>query len=451
MQVEKVVKFCLRVNPALSIVKFLSKISAYVFYLKASWYNCTMKNHMILWKWQILGKFRNYWFAFLGLVFSLMSCSEKMALDSISEDDAIIWKTSLPHYLSEVFFYKNQVVYFTQKEISKNKLVALAPNTGELLWESDAFALSQTIDRMLDIHYFTDISGNIFLISDVKNTLAFDLDSHKLIWKKTRNTTHIGGMSIAGNKLFVSTSDKSGSSLWSYELNSGIESLVLSLTPNDFGSPDFSPNVGSPVKWTNPSGETILIMANFLFHHQTEDSSRMDVFAWNLDDNSPYWYAENIDVGANSRPLIEDNRVYFKGINSVMCLDAADGKVIWKTPQKAPLAKMNGPLIWLAEDKLVVIGEEPNIFALDKETGKTLWTSKKHTHGAYANTRYHDGKVWSNGSGLLGFDAHTGAQVHQWNYGQPFWQNTTCRDPNSNHIFTANYEYLFCLDPFSMD
>lgn len=88
--------------------------------------------------------------------------------------------------------------------------------------------------------------------------------------------------------------------------------------------------------------------------------------------------------GSRSQPTVVDGMIYAcSGMGRVACFDAATGKEKWGVDMIADLKGKGSYFGYsesvLVDDKLVYCfpgGAESNIVALDKLTGKTVWTSK---------------------------------------------------------------------------
>lgn len=78
------------------------------------------------------------------------------------------------------------------------------------------------------------------------------------------------------------------------------------------------------------------------------------------------------DKGASGTPLVVDGRVYVTGAQTVYCLDAKDGTELWKAATKGDTCS-SSPL--LVDGRLFVLSGV--LTALDAKDGKLLWTQLK--------------------------------------------------------------------------
>ncbi len=98
----------------------------------------------------------------------------------------------------------------------------------------------------------------------------------------------------------------------------------------------------------------------------------------NVDDLSVAWVADIPGVGAFGRyaatPVIDDDVVYSQDLASnVQALDLESGEVLWTKRYDEPTYGPNG--VAVAEG--LVFGATPtNAFALDRETGKEVWSTR---------------------------------------------------------------------------
>jgi len=102
--------------------------------------------------------------------------------------------------------------------------------------------------------------------------------------------------------------------------------------------------------------------------------------------------------GPNATPTVEGNTVYsFSRKGHVLALDAADGHVIWsknihtELGVKTPDWGFSGsPLV---EGQLLIINAGPAGMALDKATGKVLWSSGKESAGYSSPVPFNPGQT----------------------------------------------------------
>jgi outer membrane protein assembly factor BamB len=143
-------------------------------------------------------------------------------------------------------------------------------------------------------------------------------------------------------------------------------------------------------------------------------------------DNGPGWTKPGGSYpGERSTPTIDNDRIYaFSAMGRLACLEAATGKEIWaknlteeytaKLPTwayaESPIVDGNKVVSWIGGEKAAVV-------ALDKMTGKKIWTTPSTGQaGAYATMIKfdHAGQriyVNANQGGFLGVNGETGEQL----------------------------------------
>lgn len=83
------------------------------------------------------------------------------------------------------------------------------------------------------------------------------------------------------------------------------------------------------------------------------------------------------EFGAASSPVLVDGRLLLAQDHDadsfVMCLDAASGEILWKTPREG-LRSYSTPVVWTIGDRqIVVVAGALTLTAYDLESGKPLW------------------------------------------------------------------------------
>jgi len=248
------------------------------------------------------------------------------------------------------------------------------------------------------------------------------------------------------------TSNSQESALYSYAIQSGVKQRLFSITKDLEGDGKYEPALCMPVKWVDPNGNELLIIHN---RGWSGNDYRMDVMAWNLTADSMAWYRKGIaDRASSSRPAIEGNRVYLFSISMVFCIDAATGNTIWEW-EKDPSDNFSGfktANILLVNDKIIAKSDSYWMYALDKMTGKRIWTNSDNAPMPYLLREYKD-TIWFSSGGIYAIDAITGRTlIDGWNNNGkgPFWSNTVAHHPTLGYIYTTDGDYIYCLDPSKM-
>lgn len=150
-------------------------------------------------------------------------------------------------------------------------------------------------------------------------------------------------------------------------------------------------------------------------------------------------WAESYE-GTRTTPTFVDNKLYLHSSYGVAaCVNATDGKIIWSVDLQKEF-KATIPKWGIAESPLVIDekvifsagGSNTNIIALNKNDGKTIWTSKgKGDKSAYCSPLIinHRGKniiVTITADNILGIDPENGSLI--WFYPKT---NTWSVHPNT--------------------
>jgi outer membrane protein assembly factor BamB len=140
--------------------------------------------------------------------------------------------------------------------------------------------------------------------------------------------------------------------------------------------------------------------------------------------------------GPRSTPAFSDGRIFVYSADMVVtCLDAADGKPVWK---HNILAEFNGKAIgWQSAMSPAVDGgrvyiagggPEQSMLAFDKATGVLAWKSgtEKMTHATPVATTLHGVRqiIYMMQSGLVSVEAASGKPL--WNFPFPYRTSTAC-------------------------
>jgi outer membrane protein assembly factor BamB len=225
------------------------------------------------------------------------------------------------------------------------------------------------------------------------------------------------------------------------------------------------PQGGPPVTWTISNlGEgygAVAIQGDRIFVQGAREG-RSQVFCLNRADGKVIWATSLGARGEDSRgsgprgtPTIEGDRLYALSENGdLACLRFRDGTVIW---QRNILKDFGGRNIgWLISesplidgDRLIVTpgGDGAGIVALDKMTGKTVWTCRELSEDAgYSSCLAVDvGGVRT----IIGFTSRAGVGVRasdgklMWRYTQAANRTANCTTPvfyDNKVFYTSAYD-----------
>lgn len=152
--------------------------------------------------------------------------------------------------------------------------------------------------------------------------------------------------------------------------------------------------------------------------------------------NGPAWTRDY--PGARGTPTLDGDRVYHESpMGQLACFDAASGEKLWSVDLLDEFQAEN--IQWgLAESVLVdgdrVIacpgGKKASIVALDKRTGKTVWTAEPGDKAGYASPILveQDGLrmiLAMTSAALIGVDADTGASLFRHEHRTQYEVNAT--------------------------
>jgi outer membrane protein assembly factor BamB len=138
--------------------------------------------------------------------------------------------------------------------------------------------------------------------------------------------------------------------------------------------------------------------------------------------------------GSRSTPLINEGKVYFmSAFGKIICLSADQGKQLWTVDVMKDYDGVN--ITWGVTENLLIDGDKlfctvggikNNVIALNKNTGKLIWSSigngEKSAYGSPLLITLPTRKIMvtSTEKSILGLDAETGkmlwshSQVNQW-------------------------------------
>lgn len=220
---------------------------------------------------------------------------------------------------------------------------------------------------------------------------------------------------------------------------------------------NYSPGFEMPGVWINPAGDTILILQNRQWNFPASDG-KIDLWALNLRTRKPEWVDYDIEPSGNSSvrdPYIYENRVYFLGLDRIMCFDVTNGAKIWERTFPGDNTMVGDILI--VEGKLFVKPtNDGNLYALNPNTGNIIYKVPKT---GYSNVtfEYHKGRIYfcTSGEGkLYGIQVSDGKVIlnaFSPNYhkgsraGSAYMTGSVKIDQDRNLLYTEDSFYYLCI------
>ena len=141
-------------------------------------------------------------------------------------------------------------------------------------------------------------------------------------------------------------------------------------------------------------------------------------------------------VAGGNAPAKGDKRPKRAGNERVLCLNEADGKILWKHeyPCEYQIAYASGPRTSpvIADGKVYTLGAMGHLFCFDADTGKVLWSKDLLDLYKYSiNTWGYAGHPLLDGERLICLAGGKGAvavAIHK-DTGKEIWKNLSARDP----------------------
>ena len=222
------------------------------------------------------------------------------------------------------------------------------------------------------------------------------------------------------------------------------------------------PAAGLPTVWKNEIGigfSSLSIQENRLFTMGHKDGIE-SVFCLAADSGELIWkhsypsqLVDNLyEGGPGSTPAIDHANVYTLGKEGqLFCLRVSDGSVIWQHDLQRNLGVALpewgfNSSAFILDDR--VIFESGRVVAFNKQTGVKLWQTDKHTPGyGSAITMMNNGKTLlasldSDAVRLL--DANTGTQLDAYDWKSPYRTNSTTPIVYENTLYISTGYQIGC-------
>ena len=358
--------------------------------------------------------------------------------------------------------YNNQVIYSMFDYSGQNPETFFSRNmeTGTLNWEWNDMELSQVVISEAQVQI-----DNKLILKESNQIFTIDMDSGEKLWNSVPESSG-ARISNVSDKMYynhrgfiggaTSGIDPDSSILYRSSANNQKWEAVFTLTKAD--NDGYAPNILPPTSWIKPNGDTLLLFQNRSFNFPLH-IGKIDFYAYNLAQDSVEWVNEDITSSGNSSiylPIVYDDKVYFQGSNSIHCFDVLTGEEIWN--RHLPGQSFLTCNAVLSESKLIVNGDGNEVFALNSETGNTIWNKTNADAANAGNMIYHNGNVYfaavsDDGYGkLYALRVSDGSTVFaekspnrdELGGGASFTAGIAI-DPSTNYLYANDRFYFMCI------
>jgi outer membrane protein assembly factor BamB len=279
-------------------------------------------------------------------------------------------------------------------------------------------------DRMASMSALVSASGRMFYIMDEGSRISIQMPAdwklvgrdafngtilwklpiskwHSHLWPLKSGPTQLARRLVATEKYVYATLDieapvsqidaATGKILQVFEESKSTEEIIYS------GGAVFT--LVNEGKW---------VLDQYAPLHNTGDQARVRTFNWNeqprkvmgfdAESGALKWTVES--VVAPLTLASDGEQVYWHDGKKVICVEALSGKEVWHTDpiaQRVGLQFNFGPKLLVKDNVVLFAGGDRKMKALDRKTGKEMWTSV-HERGGYQSPEdllVVDGKVWS--------------------------------------------------------
>ena len=260
-----------------------------------------------------------------------------------------------------------------------------------------------------------------------------------------------------GSVVTPSQSDSSGTRNWPNWMGPNLNGV----STESGWSTDW-PEEGLPVAWTHQlgTGFSSVSIADGLLYSMGHTRGRETVWCLDAESGEVVWkrfYDAELNPnlyegGPGSTPTIDDESVYSLSVDGrLMCLNRFDGSVVWE--KKLQTALDVGMHEWGFNGSPFILGDQlileaGRVVSFDKRTGNKLWQSGVHRAG-YGSVRAMtiEGRsmiVSLDCDGLRVSSAEDGSEIAFNSWQSPFRTNSTTPIVNGDRIFISTGYQVGC-------
>ncbi len=369
----------------------------------------------------------------------------------------VVWQTPLfrdTNYSITDFkpiLFKDKVIFARRKGRSQSvQIVSYDKKNGDRRWEweEEVRNLNFTDNYLILNDTLVVVSGSQIYLIDM-NTGNTIYEINKII---NEDFVPIGPISYYRERIYHCSEKKFKDSLtyirsvdletykWRTEVVDHVDSLgdLLAVYP--------------PSVWLTNNQDTILVSVKRIANYQETNRDRCNLISYNITADTVLWERRNVDrVGSIiESPRIEGDRIYFIGTRDVSCFNKYTGELIWKTHvvEDGGVLLTSTPIY--TRDTIFLLATTRNVTALDKSTGRILFSKRSTGNGHYL-TLYKD-RIYRAFIKFDIMDAKDGdllmtiKKTHNYSRRTPgVWSNGVAIDPETELMYVEDGFFAMCL------
>ncbi|HRI01442.1 MAG TPA: PQQ-binding-like beta-propeller repeat protein [Saprospiraceae bacterium] len=351
--------------------------------------------------------------------------------------------------------YGNTILFTNGTDKGAEPFVLFDKSSGKILYE---FTDESQLDGIsAGVHQYQ----NYVVLTDWYKVYLFDFKKNTLLKQfNLRDMGYEGSPRLAGYSEFVYFNVNILGHPKEEYTNTWLSWNILTnefqeiLTIEDKGT--FAAHFESLAFWHKPNGDTVMIFQNRQYDFKHADR-RIDMYAYNMTQKKYEWRIDSFTRTGQTSVfpiIVKGDRFYFQGSNEAFCFSCVDGHQIWN--RYFPGEGFFRTNAVLAEGKYIMKGESDKMYALDENSGATVWENPNAGH-SNTNMIYHNGRVFyetgEGGWGVLRGLRVSNGQV-EWTYNSSnrhkfssasFGLSGIAIDPETNYIYSNDRIFHMCI------
>lgn len=368
-----------------------------------------------------------------------------------SPNPTIIWKQILSSdssYSSSIdpFLFEDLIITSSESPSDGNEVLqAYNKNNGELIWTWDEY-IRPAPQRIRGPETLLKIE-NTLIASSSQDKYAIDLTSGNSIWSTNMESGDISISNFEANVFqtfsYGISPHSDSSKIVMCDYLTGDWQDVFTVYNDDNFNPYFHP----PAGYTNQNGERLLIFQNRGGVINTGFVDRVDLYCYNVDQDSIVWYKPDFTPSGSSnvrKPIVEGDRVYFGGKWDFYCIDIPSGEIIWTHNFYHDYQGSN----YVFHNDLIIIDlDNGDLIASNKNTGNQVWVNESLA-GCCTELRIFGDRVYYGTSNMHIVNVNTGKELYEFSSPHPgaSFLSAIAVDLENNKMYTTDGYYLLCME-----